>query len=54
MSKIRQFIRDERGTTAIEYVLIATIVSIVIIGGLTQIGSKLSSQYINTVGAQLK
>ena len=54
MSKLGQFIRDERGTTAIEYVLIATIVSIVIIGALTQIGSKLSSQYINTVGAQLK
>ena len=54
MVTLRQFIRDERGTTAIEYVLIATIVSIVIIGALTQIGSKLSSQYITTVGAQLK
>lgn len=54
MVRFKQFIRDESGTTAIEYALIATFLSIVIIGGLTTIGTKLSSQYINTVGSNLK
>ena len=51
---IKKFIKDERGATAIEYVMIATFVSVLIITGVTQIGSKLSSRYINTVGASLK
>ena len=51
---IKKFIRDERGATVIEYVLIATLVSVVIITALTQIGTKLSSQYINTVGNSLQ
>ena len=51
---IRRFLADQRGTTAIEYALLATFVSIAIVAGVTQIGSKLSSQYLNTVGSSLK
>ena len=54
MSILRKFIDDESGATALEYCLLATFVSISIVVGITQIGSKLSSQYINTVSAQLK
>ena len=50
----RRFIRDESGATVIEYVLIASLVSVLCIAGATQIGTKLSSQYINGVGNNLK
>lgn len=33
---IARFLRDERGSTAIEYALIAGLISIAIIGGVTQ------------------
>ena len=48
-----RFVKDQSGATAIEYGLIAALVSIAIIGGLTQLGSKLSSNF-NNVSAQLK
>lgn len=51
---LKRFIQDERGATAIEYALIAAFVSVSIVLGVTQIGSKLSSQYITGVGASLK
>lgn len=54
MSLLRKFFADTSGSTMIEYALIATFVSVSIIVGITQIGSKLSTQYISTVGAQLK
>ena len=37
------FIRDDRGTTAIEYAVIATGVSVAIIGAVTAVGSALAS-----------
>ena len=40
-SGFRDFARDESGATPIEYALIASIVSLVIIGGLTGIKSSL-------------
>lgn len=42
---LRRFVADERGATALEYVVIAFMVSIVIIAGSTAIGTKLSSLY---------
>ncbi|HEY5238349.1 MAG TPA: Flp family type IVb pilin [Rhizomicrobium sp.] len=43
-------IRDERGATAIEYGLIALLIAMVIITGLTSVGSKLSGIF-NSVQA---
>jgi Flp pilus assembly pilin Flp len=40
---IRRFIDDRRGTTSIEYVVIATCVFFAIIAGLTAIGSNLAT-----------
>ena len=36
------FAQDARGATSIEYAMIASLISIVIIAGVQQIGSKLS------------
>ena len=46
------FCRDQKGTTAMEYAVIATIVSIVIVGGASSIGVKLSG-YFSKVGGNL-
>jgi len=53
MSKINSFIRDENGATAIEYGLIAAGISVVIIGIVNGIGSKLASTF-SSIQSQLK
>ena len=47
------FAKDESGATAIEYGLIAALISVVIIGVLATIGTRLSSKF-NQVSAQLQ
>jgi pilus assembly protein Flp/PilA len=44
---IRRFLRDERGATAIEYSLIATLIAMGIIGGLGQFGTALTAYWEN-------
>jgi pilus assembly protein Flp/PilA len=53
MKKIIQFLRDDRGATAIEYGLIAAGISIVIIGAVNGLGVKLTNTFQN-VSNQLK
>ncbi|HWF63906.1 MAG TPA: Flp family type IVb pilin [Rhizomicrobium sp.] len=46
MSKlISRFVRDESGATAIEYGLIAALISVVIITALTTVGSNLNTKF---------
>ena len=45
MRGLRQFFRDDCGTTAIEYAVIATGVSVAIIGAVTAVGSALMTGY---------
>ena len=45
MSKFYSFIRDEKGTTAIEYGLIAALISVAIIVALTNIGTSLQAKF---------
>jgi len=45
MSFLRSFVRDERGATAIEYGLIAALVSVVIIMALTTLGENLRDTF---------
>lgn len=40
-----RFVADETGATAIEYGLIAALISVVIIGALTSVGSSLNSKF---------
>ena len=47
------FCKDESGATAIEYGLIAALIAVVIIGGVTVVGTSLSSTF-NTVSGSLK
>jgi pilus assembly protein Flp/PilA len=45
MNLISRFIRDESGATAIEYGLIAALIAVVIITGITAVGSNLSTTF---------
>ena len=47
---IRRFLRDERGATAIEYGLIAALISVVIIAGVRAVGSKTSVAFGRIAG----
>jgi pilus assembly protein Flp/PilA len=52
MSKIRKFFKSDLGATAIEYGLIAALISVVIIAALQLTGNSLKGVFEN-VGAQL-
>jgi pilus assembly protein Flp/PilA len=45
--KFLAFINDEAGATAIEYGLIAGLIAVVIIAGVTALGTKVSGQFTN-------
>jgi len=45
MNIISRFVRDESGATAIEYGLIAALIAVVIITGVTALGNKLSTTF---------
>lgn len=45
MTFLRSFLRDEQGATAIEYGLIAALVSVVIIGALSVLGDNLIATF---------
>ena len=54
MSKfLSRFMKDESGATAIEYGLIAALISVVIVGALTTIGGNLNTKF-TSVGTSLK
>ena len=54
MSKfITRFVKDESGATAIEYGLIAALISVVIVTALTTIGANLTTKF-DAVGTALK
>jgi pilus assembly protein Flp/PilA len=50
---ITRFAKDESGATAIEYGLIAALISVVIIGVLTTIGTRLQAKF-NEIATQLQ
>jgi pilus assembly protein Flp/PilA len=52
MEKIIRFFKDEEGATAIEYGLIASLISVVIIAAITLVGGGLDATF-NTVAAAL-
>ena len=51
MSSIKLFLADESGATAIEYGLIAALLSVVIITTLTSLGSSLDATYVAILNA---
>jgi pilus assembly protein Flp/PilA len=50
---LTQFIRDEDGATAIEYGLIAALIAVVIIAGLTLLGTSINEKFA-TVGTTVQ
>jgi pilus assembly protein Flp/PilA len=50
---VNRFTSDESGATAIEYGLIAALISVVIIGVLSTIGTRLSAKF-NQIATQLQ
>lgn len=42
---LNRFLNDESGATAIEYGLIAALIAVVIIGGLTAVGGSLEAMF---------
>eukprot|EP01115_Flamella_aegyptia_P001482 TRINITY_DN124494_c0_g1_i1.p4 TRINITY_DN124494_c0_g1~~TRINITY_DN124494_c0_g1_i1.p4 ORF type:complete len:58 (+),score=2.63 TRINITY_DN124494_c0_g1_i1:25-198(+) len=50
LSSITRFIRDEEGATAIEYGLIAGLISVVILVSLTDIGNNLKAIFNEIAG----
>lgn len=48
-----RFWRDARAATAIEYCLVAGLISLAVVAGATSIGSKLASNYYGKIGASL-
>ena len=51
MSKIKQFMRDESGATAIEYGLIAAGISVAIITVVGSLGTKLNTTFQSVTDA---
>jgi len=50
MPLLRSFLADENGATAIEYGLIATLIALAIIVGVTAIGTNLEAKFIAISG----
>jgi pilus assembly protein Flp/PilA len=46
MKRLLKFVKDEEGLVAIEYALIATFVALVIIAGVTVLGTTLNSKFV--------
>ena len=46
-SLFARFAKDQSGATAIEYGLLASLISVAIIGGVTTVGSKLTTTFGN-------
>ena len=50
MQFIRKLIKSSKGATAIEYGLIAALIAVVIITGVTAVGTSLSTTFTNISG----
>ena len=46
----KKLLRDNSGATAIEYGLIAALIAVVIITGVTAVGTQLSTTFVNLSG----
>jgi pilus assembly protein Flp/PilA len=50
---LEAFVRDQNGATAVEYGLLAALIAVAIIGGVTAVGTNLSSTFTG-ISATLK
>lgn len=54
VEKIRNFVREEEGATAIEYGLLAALIAVMIIAGATKIGDSLKEAFDAVATALVK
>ena len=47
---ISRFVADESGATAIEYALLASLVAVAVIGGMTTLGTNIGKTFNNVAG----
>jgi pilus assembly protein Flp/PilA len=52
-NQFKAFVSNDSGATAIEYALIASLIAVAIIGGITALGTRLSAEF-SEVSAALK
>ncbi len=52
MERIKRFLKDEEGVTAIEYGLIAALIAVAIITGVTALGGQLNTIF-NTISGKV-
>jgi len=45
MTIVKQFLRDNRGVTIVEYGLIAAFISLIVIAGVSLLGTNLSKEF---------
>lgn len=53
MSLLRRYCSDEKGTTAIEYALIGTLISIIIVTSVTLVGTRISGKFLGPIAGSL-
>jgi pilus assembly protein Flp/PilA len=53
LRRLRLFLNDRVGATAIEYALIASLISVTILVGVTSIGSTISTQFFGPIAGAL-
>ena len=51
LSIIRRLMKNDKGATAIEYTLIASLISVAAIAAMTKVGGKVSNVLNNVAGA---
>jgi pilus assembly protein Flp/PilA len=49
-NSLKKFLKNDNGATAIEYGLIAALIAVVIVGGVTLIGTNLSALFTSVAG----
>ena len=51
IKSVKAFVGNESGATAIEYALIASLIAVALVGILTSLGTRLSSEFTEISGA---
>lgn len=54
MKLLLTFVRDEKGATSLEYAMIGSLLSILIITGVLSIGTNLHDNFYNKIAGSLK
>ncbi len=50
MKNVVRFLKDKSGATAIEYGLIAALIAVAVIGGVSQLGTKANATFVKVSG----